>query len=91
MEELKKCPFCGGEAILKVHYGFDEIYYINLWKPPLNVDDKARDNLSISLPDKEWIEFIPANWDKWKNEIDTDNSGVALWHRLRNEKALRGV
>lgn len=23
MEELKKCPFCGGEAILKVHYGFD--------------------------------------------------------------------
>lgn len=67
-----------------------EIYYINLWKPPLNVDDKARDSLSISLPDKEWDEFIPANWDKWKNEIDTDNSGVALWHRLRNEKALRG-
>ena len=24
MEELKKCPFCGGDAILKVHYGFDE-------------------------------------------------------------------
>jgi Lar family restriction alleviation protein len=24
MEELKKCPFCGGEAILKVHYGFGE-------------------------------------------------------------------
>jgi len=24
MEELKKCPFCGGEAILKIHYGFDE-------------------------------------------------------------------
>ena len=24
MEELKKCPFCGGEAALKIHYGFDE-------------------------------------------------------------------
>ena len=24
MEELKKCPFCGGEAILKINYGFDE-------------------------------------------------------------------
>lgn len=67
-----------------------EIYYINRWKPHLNVDDKARDNLSISLTDKEWIEFIPTNWDDWKKEISTDNSGVALWHRLRNEKALRG-
>lgn len=24
MEELKKCPFCGGKAILKINYGFDE-------------------------------------------------------------------
>ena len=24
MEELKKCPFCGGKATLKIHYGFDE-------------------------------------------------------------------
>lgn len=23
MEELKKCPFCGGEAMLKINYGFD--------------------------------------------------------------------
>lgn len=22
MEELKKCPFCGGEAEIKIHYGF---------------------------------------------------------------------
>lgn len=27
MEELKKCPFCGGEATLKIHYGFDEKLY----------------------------------------------------------------
>ena len=24
MEELKKCPFCGGKAIIKTNYGFDE-------------------------------------------------------------------
>ena len=24
MEELKKCPFCGGEASLKVNHGFGE-------------------------------------------------------------------
>lgn len=24
MEELKKCPFCGGEAILEVYYGFNK-------------------------------------------------------------------
>lgn len=69
-----------------------EIYFINLWKPPLNVDDKARDELSITLPDCEWKEFIPKNWEDWKKSIDKDNKGVALWHKLRNEKAVaRGV
>lgn len=69
-----------------------EIYFINLWKPPLNVDDKAKDELSISLPDCEWAEFIPKNWEQWKNAIDKDNEGVALWHKLRNEKAvLKGM
>ena len=24
MEELKKCPFCGGEGILKVNHGFNK-------------------------------------------------------------------
>lgn len=24
MEELKKCPFCGGEAMLKINHGFDK-------------------------------------------------------------------
>lgn len=79
------------EFLTEADMNLYEIYYINLWKPPLNVDDKARDNLSITLPDKKWDAFIPANWDNWKKEIDTDNSGVALWHRMRNEKALRGV
>lgn len=46
-----------------------EIYFINLWKPPLNVDDKARDSLTITLPELEWTEFIPAKWEDWKREL----------------------
>lgn len=65
-----------------------EIYFINLWKPPLNVDDKARDELSITLPDYEWKGFVPKNWEDWKKSIDKDNKGVAIWHKLRNEKAI---
>lgn len=65
-----------------------EIYFINLWKPPLNVDDKAKDELSIVLSNCEWKEFVPKNWEEWKNAIDKDNKGVAIWNKLRNEKAV---
>ena len=61
-----------------------EIYFINLWKPPLNVDDKARDNLTIELPELSWQQFIPSNWDEWKNELRTDY--ICGCHRLRNER-----
>lgn len=61
-----------------------EIYFINLWKPPLNVDDKARDNLTIKLPDLEWETFIPSNWDEWKQKIDFD--ALWKWHKARNDK-----
>ena len=49
-----------------------EIYYINIYKPPLNVDDKAKDDFTFgSLPEVEWLE-----WDyedllqKWSNQMD---------------------
>lgn len=63
-----------------------EIYFINLWKPPLNVDDKARDNLTISLPELEWKEFHPTNWEKWQRELKSDD--MHKWHKWRNEKIL---
>lgn len=34
-----------------------EIYYINLWKPPLNIDDKCKDDLTVHLPEVEWNVF----------------------------------
>lgn len=63
-----------------------EIYFINRWKPPLNVDDKARDDLTINLPDLEWTEFFPANWKKWKRELKSED--MYGWHKQRNEKIL---
>ncbi|WP_394910524.1 hypothetical protein [uncultured Robinsoniella sp.] len=63
-----------------------EIYYINLWKPPLNVDDKARDNLTISLPNSEWCEFTPSNWDEWRKQLDSKE--MYGWHKVRNDKIL---
>lgn len=62
-----------------------EIYYINLWKPPLNVDDKARDELSIRLPELAWKEFVPAHWEEWKQQLG-NNREMPAWNKLRNEK-----
>ena len=61
-----------------------EIYLINLWKPPLNIDDKARDNLTISLPDLKWTEFLPAKWDEWKRELRSED--MYGWHKARNKR-----
>lgn len=53
-----------------------EIYYINKLKPPLNKDDKARDELTITLPEVQFQEYICPLMDKWREEIrvmDEDN------------------
>lgn len=64
-----------------------EVYFINLWKPPLNVDDKARDSLTMRLPELQWKEFIPARWDDWKKELK--QSEMSPWHKMRNEKIAK--
>ena len=60
-----------------------EIYYINTLKPALNVDDKADDKLSVTLPELEFKDFWPKNFDKWKSEIaakyDTKDKGGEYW------------
>jgi hypothetical protein len=47
-----------------------EVYFINLWKPPLNVDDKCKDDLTVQLPPVEWKVFNTKLWEKWKEEIE---------------------
>ncbi len=51
-----------------------EIYFINLWHPPLNKDDKATDALTVSLPDVEWKPFSTPLWDKWRKEIEDNDA-----------------
>lgn len=46
-----------------------EIYYILKNKPPLNVDDKARDTLSVELPELTWTPYAPPLWKKWSEEL----------------------
>ena len=46
-----------------------EIYFINLWRPALNKDDKAIDHLTVSLPEVEWKLFQTHLWENWKEEI----------------------
>lgn len=66
-----------------------EIYFINLWKPPLNVDDKARDDLTIELPELQWTEFVPAKWEEWKEQLKPED--MWGWHKRRNEKIFEDL
>ncbi len=50
-----------------------EIYFINLWHPALNKDDKASDSLSVSLPEVEWKLFSTPLWEKWRKEIEDND------------------
>ena len=50
-----------------------EIYFINLWRPALNKDDKASDSLTVSLPDVEWKLFTTPLWEKWRKEIEDND------------------
>lgn len=64
-----------------------EIYFINLWKPTLNIDDRANDKLTVTLPPVEWKVFETPLWEKWKKELEkTDNQ-----YKMRQEekKALQ--
>ena len=63
-----------------------EIYFINLWKPPLNIDDKCKDELTIQLPDAEWKIFTTPLWNKWEKEV----SAVDKEYQMRKqEKAAK--
>jgi hypothetical protein len=50
-----------------------EIYYINLLKPPLNRDDKARDELTERLPDLDFKEYRCHLFEKWVKQIAVKN------------------
>lgn len=83
------------ELVTKIEYAaFDseadmnlyEIYFINLWKTPLNVDDKCNDKLTVSLPDMGWKLFETHLWHKWKEEIQKKDYASRM---RENEKSAR--
>ncbi len=47
-----------------------EVYFINLWKPMINNDDKEQDDLHITLPLVEWKTFDCHLMGKWKKQIN---------------------
>lgn len=54
-----------------------EIYYINLLHPPLNRDDKAKDNLTVSLPEAAWTVFETQLLQKWEAVLQTRAEALA--------------
>lgn len=66
IDQITKIEYAefNSEADMNVY----EVYYINLYKPPLNCDDKAKDRLTINLPEVEWKPFYTDLWNKWKSE-----------------------
>lgn len=69
-----------------------EIYFILKDKPPLNVDDKARDKLTIELPPVEWKVFTTPLWEKWMNEIQNRETEYdkmkRRYHEIPEAKSL---
>lgn len=70
-----------------------EIYYINKLKPVLNRDDKAKDPLTIVLPEISFQEYQCHLMDKWREEIriaDAANKEKQnLKYQLEDEKAAK--
>lgn len=56
---------CKSEADMFLY----EIYYINKFKPALNRDDKAGDDLTLSLPELEFKPYECKLLEKWKNDL----------------------
>ena len=56
---------CETEADMFVY----EVYYINRFKPALNKDDKAKDELKLCIPELDFKEFECNLLDKWKSAL----------------------
>ena len=67
IEQVSKIEYA--ELDTEADMNLYEIYYILKYKPCLNVDDKTKDTLTVSLPELEWREFYTTLWEKWTNTI----------------------
>ncbi len=60
-----------------------EVILINRYKPGLNKDDKANDELTIPFPAVPFYKYDCHNFEKWKREIAEID---ATYNALRTEK-----
>ena len=74
------------EFLTEADMNLYEIYFINLWKPPLNIDDKCKDKLTVMLPEVKWNTFTTPLWDKWKKEISVVDKEYQM---KKQEKAAK--
>jgi hypothetical protein len=58
-----------------------EVYFINKLKPPLNVDDRAHDDLSVELPPVEWMEFQLPLMGKWRAKMAEEGGHRRMYER----------
>lgn len=61
-----------------------EIYFINKWKPPLNVDDKSKEELTVDLPPVPFLEYDCPLLEKWKGIVEEED---LKYQRRQKEKA----
>ena len=67
IEQVSKIEYATFESEADMY--LYEIYFINLWHPALNRDDKATDTLTVTLPEVNWVLFSTDLWEKWRSEI----------------------
>jgi hypothetical protein len=68
-----------------------EIYYINKLKPPINSDDRARDELTVTLPELEWKPHKCHLMSKWKKEIAARDEYRCRTNRERIAQELKNI
>lgn len=83
IEQVSKIEYATFESEADMY--LYEIYFINLWHPPLNRDDKASDNMTVELPPVEWRLFYTPLWDKWKKEIEKSDEADEINRRKKFE------
>lgn len=66
---------------------FYEFYYINKWKPALNVSDKYEDDLGVELPDAEWKLYVPEKKEATTKHYPTKAEREARYRKMIDEMA----
>lgn len=79
IENVSKIEFA--ELKTEADMNLYEIYYILLLHPSLNVDDKAKDALTVELPSLEWNLFYTPLWEKWRETLATDAEEIDRFKR----------